>query len=360
MTSRDVALPWALGTRPALAIRNGVADTTDVAVGEITPTATHGMCTATLISRNAVLTSASCLSDTTLGAVFTFAPSSTQSASIVKVVVHPEFSKFNGNASFDIAIGLLSKAQNRTWNFPFPTLATVEPATGNNGTAVGFGQTADVLAAGSRNSGQLAVSSFSSGSDSTGATFPDGVMQLNPGTGANQMVCPGDIGGPLFVNNQLAGVAAFVHNLPCSQAGPAFAVPTARLHSWIITTRNQVDPPGACEVDDDAAFATANGGCEDLKSRLVWSALSPNALDRAGAIAYCKNLNEAGLAVWYLPTVHNLAQLDIDDTGHHIAEPSSVWAADSAREEEGYVYSFRYHHFFYVDSDSYHKARCAH
>jgi hypothetical protein len=161
-------------------------------------------------------------------------------------------------------------------------------------------------------------------------------------------------------SGQLVGVASFVLNLPCSQAGPAFEVPIARLNAWIKSTLATVDPPGACETDDDAQFTTQNGGCEDLKSRLIWSALSPNALDRAGAIAYCKTLNQGGLAAWYLPAVHNLAQLDSDDTGHHIAEPSSVWAADSARDEEGFVYSFRYHHFSYVDSDSYHKARCAH
>jgi secreted trypsin-like serine protease len=261
-----LALLWALGTLPALAIRNGVADTTDVAVGEILPTSTHVMCTATLISRNAVLTSASCLSDTTPSAVFTFAPSSTQSARIVKIVVHPEFNKGNGNSNFDIAIGVLSKAQNRTWNFSFPTLATSEPLANVNGTAVGFGQTSDVSAGGTRNSGTLALAGFTSGSDSTGVTFSDGTMALTSGTGANQMICPGDTGGPLFVNNQLAGVASFVLNLPCSQAGPAFEVPVARLNAWIKSTLALVDPPGACETDDDAQFATQHGGCEDLKS----------------------------------------------------------------------------------------------
>lgn len=120
-------------------------------------------------------------------------------------------------------------------------------------------------------------------------------------------------------------------------------------------------PPGACQAND-AFFRTADGGCKDQVTGLVWSSRSAAAMtwvdavwgsDLPGnvgsenaddygrttdygnacgsacdgsAVNYCKNLNEGGKTDWRLPT---LAELQSASANSNAASPPYLDEADA-------------------------------
>lgn len=71
-----------------------------------------------------------------------------------------------------------------------------------------------------------------------------------------------------------------------------------------------VQPRGACSTED-SEFETANGGCKDLNSEVVWSALSEDSVIWSEGFDYCNDLMEGGYCDWRLPT---LKDYEISDT----------------------------------------------
>ena len=341
------------------AIRNGTIDTNGLyrGVGEILPTATHSPCTATLVSRNAILTTGGCFFDFGPNPVFTFAPRADRAANVISINIHPN--SVLGLGAFNVAIGVLDKSKNREWSYRPYGLNTTPLAVGTLGTAVGYGTTQDNGTAGVRNFGTLRFSGFLADSDGVGGTISNAYEQVDPGTSAFQMICAGDTGGPFLVNGTIAGLAAFSLGSPCSQAGPGFQMTVDRLAPWITATLNQYDPPGACNYNDDTAFATENGGCEDLVTKLVWGKIDPLATQGAAA-AECAAETEAGVTGWRLPTGTEYSILASDDPAHHVIRPSddgSAWTSD-VRGSLGGVYNFGEYSVYFGNPTYLHRVLC--
>ena len=283
-----------LSASAAWAILNGTIDTNALyrGVGQIPATAGHPLCTATLISRNAILTTASCLTDSTANAVFMFSPRVGQAANVNAIYVNPNFPGPAGGFPFevyDIAVAVLDKSKDRGWSYRPYALNTAPLTAGTIGSAVGFGATGvGGTGAGPRNFGSLRFDGYLADYDAFGTFIPNAYEQIDPATSTYQMICPGDTGGPFLVNGAIAGLAAFTQHAPCSQggSGSGFEMTVDRLAPWITATLNQYDPPGACDYNDDTAFVTAQGGCEDLATKLVWGKLDARAT-QAGAAAEC-------------------------------------------------------------------------
>jgi hypothetical protein len=83
-------------------------------------------------------------------------------------------------------------------------------------------------------------------------------------------------------------------------------------------------PPGAC-LTNDAAWTTANGGCQDQTSGLVWSSLRNRSLMYNGPWAYavtdCDNLVEGGYSDWRLPTLNECIQAAHDGAWEWEGDP---------------------------------------
>lgn len=80
--------------------------------------------------------------------------------------------------------------------------------------------------------------------------------------------------------------------------------------------------PGACAFED-ASFVTAEGGCKDLSTGLVWSAwtrsIDPGLSgDWWWAVDYCENLVEGGYDDWTLPDDAQLRQVGLNGAGTHL------------------------------------------
>ena len=345
------------------AIRNGTIDTNGLyrGVGEILPTATHAMCTATLVSRNAILTTADCFYDPSGNTAFTFSPSANRAASVLSINSHPYWGNGPGSGleAFDVAVGILDKSKNRGWSYrPYP-LNTSPLAVGTLGTAVGYGMTQDSGTVGIRNYGTLLFAGYGPDGDGFGGSIVNAYEVVTPGTNASQMICPGDTGGPYLVNGQIAGLAAFAAGSPCSQAGPGFEMTIDRLAPWITATLNQYDPPGACNYNDDTTFATLNGGCEDQATKLVWGKIDARAT-QAGATAECAAETEAGVTGWRLPTGTEYSILASDDPAHHVIRPTddgSAWTSD-VRGSLGGAYSFGEYNVYFGNPTYLHRVLC--
>ena len=353
-----------LSTSAAWAILNGASDTSHPGVGQIPATAGHPACTATLISRNAVLTTASCFLNSSSNPAFSFSPQVGSQANLVATYSNPQF---NGGAveAFDVAVAILDKSKNRGWRFKPYALNASPLAIGTVGAAVGFGATgANGTGTGSRNFGALRFSGYLSDFDATQAVIPNAYEQVDPGTSTYQMICPGDTGGPLLVNGAIAGLAAFPQGAPCS-SGPGFGLGSGyemtvdRLAPWITATLNQYDPPGACNYNDDTAFVTFQGGCQDAATKLVWGKIDAGAT-QAGAAAECAAETEAGVTGWRLPTGTEYSILASDDPAHHVIRPSddgSAWTSD-IRGSLGGVYNFGEYSVYFGNPGYLHRVLC--
>lgn len=129
----------------------------------------------------------------------------------------------------------------------------------------------------------------------------------------------------------------------------------------------QTPPPGACQ-HNDGLFQTADGGCKDLVSGLVWSARSaapmswydaiwdqsyagnagtrnasdsgrtndygnsPGGVIDASAVNYCHSLNEGGQADWRMPTrveVEQVVTHSLGGTPPYLDDIANVYAVTS-------------------------------
>jgi hypothetical protein len=144
----------------------------------------------------------------------------------------------------------------------------------------------------------------------------------------NQMICPGDFGGPLFVDGQVAGIASFTASCFCEETGPGYYVAADRLSGWIAETLEEIDPPGACRCNDNASYATREGGCKDLASGIVWSAVADPS-SQSDAVSWADVLVEGGKDDWRLPTVREAEQLDRNGGARRaVPLPERIWTSN--------------------------------
>ena len=265
---------------PATPIRNGIPEARPQfsGVGMILPSATHGACTATMISPSVVLTAAQCLIDNSPDPVFEFSLGEGRTARVTDVRRHPLAFTVDGfNQAFDVALAGLDKADVASWADVVPaTLRAEQPTPIVKATAVGFGATND---GGRRTSGTLLVSGYAPFMGPDGTVQPQALLVTDPGS-ANQMFCSPGTGGPLFFEDQIVGVAAFRNVATCAEDGPGFYINTSRVAEWIhaiasaltnhpplpgpvdVTTPNDtaitIDVP-ATDLEGDAMTATLMG-----------------------------------------------------------------------------------------------------
>ncbi|MEO8678624.1 MAG: Ig-like domain repeat protein [Vicinamibacterales bacterium] len=247
-------------TAPWTPIRNGDPETRPQfnGVGMIVPSATHGGCTATLISPFIVLTAAQCLIDTSPDPVFEFSLGAGRTARVTDIRVHPSFSTVDGvNLAFDVALAVLDRAAVASWTDINPATRRADPISPIvDGIAVGFGETG--AGAGGRTSGTLQITSYVGGEDANFNFLPDAFIETSPGT-ANQMFCRTGTGGPLFFDDQVVGVASFRNVATCAEDGPGFYIPVARLADWIQSAANELGNRAPTAEDDFAEFLYTAG-----------------------------------------------------------------------------------------------------
>ena len=234
-------------------IRNGTPESRSQfdGVGMILPSATHGACTATLIGPSLVLTAAQCLRDDSLDPVFEFSLGAGRTARVTDIRVHPLFNTVDGlNLVFDVALASLDQAVTASWTNIIPaTLRADLLSPVVEATAIGFGETSAGAGSGRRVSGTLLVTSYINGEDVNGPV-PDAFLEVNPGS-ADQMFCQTGVGGPLFYNDQVVGVASFRFVETCAEAGPGYYINLGRVADWIHATADALvnHPPIASDVN---------------------------------------------------------------------------------------------------------------
>ena len=325
------------GIASAHVIHNGTPENRPeyAGVGQILPSATHSRCTATLISRNAILTAAQCFQDPSLNPRYEFALDVDHRAEVTGFLFHPEYlGDFGSNPSFDIALAVLDKTKRKHWDaLPRAALRTTLLPTDTDALAIGFGDTANGAGAGERQSGVLRVTGYVDGADNFGNSIPRAFVEVIPISGLDQMICPGDMGGPLYVDGEVAGIASFRAVGICDEYSPGYFLAPNRLLGWILDTLNEIDPPGACSCNDNDAFATREGGCNDLATGLVWSSAVKDfrfGLTHGEALAHADGLWEAGRNDWRLPSLAEARQMDLDQRRHpgSIEAGRIVWTSD--------------------------------
>jgi hypothetical protein len=295
------------------AIRNGDPATAPAfsGVGLLSGAPDGRTCTGSLISPSLVLTAAQCVYGVAPGALTFSLPTvggrtPRRQAAVTAAVPHPLFSTYDGiNLIFDVALARLEKPRSRRWRDArrYP-VATAGMPTRVHATVVGLGDSP--LGPGRRTQGDVLVTQYIGSEGPVGIWVPDAFLELQPGTSADQMFCPGDAGGPLLYQGEIAGLASFRFVATCVEAGPGYAVSVPHHASWIAERLAELDPPGACATEDDASFATAGGGCQDLATGAVWSAPGEGEGDRGG----CEGLDEGGQQDWRRPTHGERALLE--------------------------------------------------
>ena len=236
---------------PAAPIRNGIPEARPQfsGVGMILPSATHGACTATMISPFIVLTAAQCLIDSSPDPVFEFSLGEGRTARLTDIRTHPLAFTVDGfNQAFDVALVSLDRADVASWTDVVPaTLRAAPPTPIVEATAVGFGATND---GGRRTSGTLLLSNYAPFLGPDGNFQPQAFLVTDPG-GTNQMFCYLGTGGPLFFEDQIVGVAAFRNVATCAEDGPGFYINTSRVADWIHATTSELTnhPPLPGPVD---------------------------------------------------------------------------------------------------------------
>jgi hypothetical protein len=255
------AMIMTLWAAPAAAIRNGDPDPGAVygAVGQILPSATHAACTGTLIYQDLVLTAAQCVDDKSASPVFEFSPAPGRTARATAILQHPGFDLGDGlNLTYDVALIRLDRATTSSWTDIVPLwIASAEIPTLVPATEVGFGETSTGVGSGTRRSGAMLVTQYIGGDGAQGVVVPDAFLEAVPGNDMNQMFCPGDAGGPLLYQGQIAGIASFRSVATCDESGPGYYVPTGRLAQWIGENAKMLEaaPPWAYAGADQSVHA---------------------------------------------------------------------------------------------------------
>ncbi len=328
-------------------IRFGEETAAHPAVGllEITSDAFFGLCSATLIGPDAVLTAAHCVqgagpddlffgvgADSTLGGV--------PSHRIASVAMAPGFVDINDPNVPDIAVLRLHDPV--TGVTPL-ALSSSSPPLGTTLLGIGFGRDETNDNAGIKRSGTMVLETTVVGS----ATLPGGggryqpsILKVRPGS-TNQLACPGDSGGPLLNGaGAIVGVASFItypYGTPAAEscstafvAGYASVVDAAVLVQSLLGSLPAPPPPGACRVDD-AAFSSADGGCRDNRSGLVFGRRLPRA-QQSKAAQRCRELVEGGFDDWRLPSATELRGMARRGGRNHLQGGGSVRVWSKSRD----------------------------
>lgn len=91
----------------------------------------------------------------------------------------------------------------------------------------------------------------------------------------------------------------------------------------------------ACLIDD-GGWVTADGGCTDVTTGLVWSLAAPGSVDWNYAQNYGANLVEGGYSDWRMPTEAELQGAWANGAPTHLAYPGpAIW---STRTQGRYAY----------------------
>ncbi|MBY0474645.1 MAG: DUF1566 domain-containing protein [Nitrosomonas sp.] len=72
---------------------------------------------------------------------------------------------------------------------------------------------------------------------------------------------------------------------------------------------------GGCS-DKSKRFYNFNGGCRDLETGHIWSAVSDDYWDAEGARQYCSNLKQNNISGWNLPNVFELSSIKASEGGY--------------------------------------------
>lgn len=239
---------------PASAIRMGTLEPGEQynAVGMILPSAGHGSCTGVMLSRIVFLTAAQCVRDQSANPVFEFTLGPGMTAHATEIRAHPGFDTADGvNLAFDLALVQLDEVEVQTWlGISLINLSAIREGpvlAGALATGVGFGETQTGAGSGERRSGVLSVTGYLAGEDLFFNTIPDAFIEVFPGNAQDNMFCPGDAGGPLFIDDRIAGVASFRFVAECNEAGPGYYVNLDNLTGWISENLNALDPAAVPE-----------------------------------------------------------------------------------------------------------------
>lgn len=73
-----------------------------------------------------------------------------------------------------------------------------------------------------------------------------------------------------------------------------------------VCSRRGASTEFGCLIDDDY-FATMEGGCQLLRTKLIWSAGLTDDMSHEAAVRYCESLREGGKTDWRTPTLEELS-----------------------------------------------------
>lgn len=105
---------------------------------------------------------------------------------------------------------------------------------------------------------------------------------------------------------------------------------------------------GASCVLEDANFATADGGCKDQSTGLVWSGSTwkrtQSYYSYSGAVSQCANLDEGGFSDWRLPSKDEMLAVEANDAHLYldVLQPAGAYAlwTNSKKGNKAYTVNF--------------------
>ncbi len=143
-----------------------------------------------------------------------------------------------------------------------------------------------------------------------------------------------------------SSASASLGSIASAVASPASGLPPA----LAIVMAGLGVPPGACLVED-GDFATAEGGCKDLATGLVWGqgSTAPDAVPGFITIAtwdeavmFCEDSTQGNHGDWFLPNVDELAEVMANGGVGHLNVWDSVrhWTSTTRGSQRAWMISF--------------------